>query len=420
MPLAPAFKVTAMSEITLNQEQESALGTVLLKIENGQEVVSLSGAAGTGKTTILKSLVEDLENAGRSCTVVTPTNKAATVLQKKGVKAATYFKVFFVVDESDLPNLRFVPACDWAGELSDGKKAFSDIIILDEGSMLGSWGLRHLRRMCNTLVLVGDGNQLAPVGDRDNPRGYFCQRSHDAHLEKVMRNDGKILQLATTVRKSSTGFDLKGMDLDDFYPEDDFETTIILDRPQFISFKNVTRQQVNHRVRKVLGFIGTLPQEGDLMVCRSNYNDVLLNGTQATVVSFEWDGESPSALARLAVDDQPEQRAKLDMVAFFKDQPIARAEHFLDKLRGQKLPEDEAFLTITFGYCVTAHTAQGGEWPAVCVVDERQTVKAVAAREFGDNPAAMPPGDAVRRWFYTAVTRAQADLFVVNDGWTKS
>lgn len=414
-----------MSDLVLTTSQQAAIGTLLEKINNGASVVSMSGAAGCGKTTSLINLTQILNGAA---VTVTPTNKAAGVLKTKGVEAETLFAKFFFRDEIKDANgrkkLTFTPAdmvsATRLGEASN-KIAWSDIIVVDESSMLSSWALGHLRRMSNTLVLVGDANQLPPVNDRDNPRGFFCQRTHDAHLSEVLRNEGEILRLATAVRESPDGIRLKGISVDDFYPDEDFETLYTIERPQLICWRNIVRQALNMRARNVLGLGSSiLPVPGDLMVCRNNFNEFLLNGTQVTLASFTWSGASRFATVLLELPGRLEPfTAEMDMIWFLKDQVPARAASHLEKLRG--IPsDDEEGLALTYGYAITAHTAQGGEWPAVCVVDERAGIRSMAAKEFDRDPRCVPADDACRRWVYTAISRAQTSLFIVNERWTKS
>ena len=205
--------------------------------------------------------------------------------------------------------------------IADDKLAYARVVIVDEASMLTKWALDHLARMCDTLILVGDGNQLPPVGDKDVPRGLFCTRQHDATLTEVLRNDGAVLKLADAVRTSRDGRDLAGIDLDDYSPADDFEMLLVLDRPQLICWRNVIRKAVNARARRTLGFEGVLPLPGDLMICRDNSDDVLLNGTQATMLDFSWDKRN--RLANIVLDVagcEGDHSAQMDMFRFFQDQ----------------------------------------------------------------------------------------------------
>ena len=408
-----------MSDIVLTRDQLSAVELLIGKTYDGVRLLSMSGAAGCGKTTSLKDLVAQLPEA----VVVTPTNKAAGVLQSKGVPASTLYAKFFIREERRDANgrkqLTFIP-CHQADSLPEGKLDYAEVIVLDEASMLNSWALGHLRKMCRTLILVGDANQLPPVSDRDNPRGFFCTRTHDTHLSEVLRNDGDILRLATAIRLSPDGRRLSGVSVDDFYPEEDFETLFTVERPQLICWRNIVRQALNVRARKVLGFTASLlPVPGDLMVCRSNYSDLLLNGTQATIYSFSWSGASRFATVVLEIPGAPElATTEMDMIWFLKDQLASHATPYLERLRG--IPtDDEEGLALTYGYAITAHTAQGGEWPAVCVVDERAGLRSMAIKEFARDPRVVPADDACRRWFYTSCSRAQTSLFIVDERWTK-
>lgn len=173
--MTPQTEITRWSDLTSDQQQ--AMLTLLEKMEQGQSLLSLSGHAGTGKTTALRVLVDLLVDREIIPVVVTPTNKAATVLQRKGVSAATVFARFFTLEEvSRRPKkMTFVPNYQLE-KLGAGKISQADVVIVDEGSMLNSWVLKHLQKMADILILVGDGAQLPPVGDIDNP--LCCNPAH--------------------------------------------------------------------------------------------------------------------------------------------------------------------------------------------------------------------------------------------------
>ena len=72
--------------LVLTSSQEDALWTILSCMDEGKTLISLNGRAGTGKTTSMAALVEELHGRGiYGVEVVTPTNKAATVLRSKGI-----------------------------------------------------------------------------------------------------------------------------------------------------------------------------------------------------------------------------------------------------------------------------------------------------------------------------------------------
>lgn len=402
----------------LTDEQRAAVDVLVRKTGEGGGELSLSGHAGTGKTTVIPYLIDALAEQGLYSVVVTPTNKAATVLRWKGIdQAATLYAVFFRLLESAHKKLYFEPNYQ-ASSLPEGKLAYSPVIIVDEASMLSSWALGHLYKMCDVLILVGDANQLPPVSDRKAPRGHFCTRRHDATLSQVLRNEGDILRLATEVRLAANP---RAVDFDRFFPPVNvtFPVMVTVERPQFICWRNVVRRKINMLVRRALGITSALPVPGDVVVCRNNCSDQLFNGTQATVLSFSWNVGTRFAAATLELSDGSVVSADVDMVRFVADQLPTLVREEAESLRGVAVPEGEEDkgAALTFGYAITAHTAQGGEWPCVVVVDERAAVYSVANKEFKENPAALPPDDACRRWAYTAITRAQSQLYIVDDNW---
>ena len=60
-------------------------------------------------------------------------------------------------------------------------------------------------------------------------------------------------------------------------------------------------------------------------------------------------------------------------------------------------------LRATYGYAVTCHKSQGGEWNEVFL--------------FLENSMYSMPGQELCRWWYTAVTRAKKELSLVNEWW---
>lgn len=406
-------------------EQAAALDTLVSAIHDEYtgcgSIISLTGPAGTGKTTVMKQLTgffSDVE-------VVTPTNRAAGILRKKGVPAATCYAIFFTCDEVPDPNTRrkrlvFKPNHE-VSSVPEGKRDFANVIIVDEASMLGTWVIKHLQRMCNWLILVGDGAQLPPVSDRQNPRGLFCTRQHDATLKTIMRQEGDspILALATAVRTAQNATRLP-VDMTRFEPDLDFSGLMLAEQPQLISFRNATRISANLRARRVLGIGETpLPVAGDLMVCNTNFSDRLLNGTQCWIEAFNWNGQSRMAKVTVRLEEGPPVSIDtFDMLHFMRDLPSGISAPYLEDMRGQG--SDEEGVSFSYGYCMTAHKAQGGEWPCVVVLDERSTAFWVAEKDYEGHPDQLEPNDFCRRWFYTAVTRAQKHLYVVNPRWVNS
>lgn len=397
----------------LTPSQDAALEAVLEAASRGQKVVSLAGPAGTGKTTMLQSIADEISD---DAIVVTPTNKAAAVLRKKGVAdAATLYSRFFTSYEEVPGKVRFEPnyQITEAGRgLGPDKLDYADVILLDEASMLQTWLVQHLKRMCNTLVMIGDPHQLPPVGDRQNPDGYFCTRSHDAELTEVLRQgaDSPILDLATDIRQGR----FPAGKIVQFVPRMPFGRWY--DGSQkLVAFTNAHRRELNGWCRQVLGIKGVLPKPGDKMVCNSTVSDTLFNGTEFEVLEFNWENKSHLAGLLLRTEDGVETRVLLDMVFFLEDLPIdAVPADVLEKVKTARQVsiakgDETTGISASYSYCITCHKAQGSEWESVCVVDERFVLGKVD-----------PTGVTTRRWLYTAVTRARENLLFPDFRWFKS
>jgi hypothetical protein len=102
----------------LTQSQESAVARILDGVRRGDSLLSLSGAAGTGKSTLISAIVDALGNT--EVEVCTPTLKAAQVLRAKGIEASTFYKIFYVLEKhKDRGKPRFV-SCQAFAEMNKG------------------------------------------------------------------------------------------------------------------------------------------------------------------------------------------------------------------------------------------------------------------------------------------------------------
>lgn len=395
----------------LTPSQDAALEKLLAGVESGLPILSLSGAAGTGKTTMINALRERLEAEDLEVEVCTPTNKAAQVLRAKDILANTFYKIFYILLDADEGRPRFISCNKYLAEgnkgLPDGKKNFVNILIIDEASMVSSRMVNEMRRMCTTLILVGDHNQLPPVGDRDYPRGMFADLKHTATLTEVMRQaEGSlILTLADAIRADSPRVEKM---LKHFEPQADFRS-LVEGGAQMIAYTNKERQRINLVCRKLLGFNGPWPQPGDRMLVTNNYNEFLINGTVVDLVSFDWDGVEPYALVEVRDPFGNTFFTRANMQSFINDQVSSVKEALLATYEQPKKGDETNAVEFSFAYCLTAHKSQGSEWDTVVVFDQRGLIKKIQAN---DPQAGMSPDEYVRRWTYTAITRARKTLYV--------
>lgn len=397
----------------LTPNQQAAVESLIAAVDSRARLVSLAGPAGTGKTTTMKVLHDQLvgDPSDPECVVVTPTNKAAQVLRTKGVPADTLYSIFFTPLEEADGRLSFKPNHTIEGDLPDLKLRFCPTIVVDESSMLVQWSIRQLQMMCHTLILVGDPHQLPPVNDKACPDGYFVTRQHDVELTEVLRQaDGSIiLDLATHIRNGSLPADL----VRSIAPRRAFSETY--DGSQkIIAFTNAHRRMINSAARRILGRKSVLPVPGDVLVANGTVNDWIFNGTEVVVESFSWDSakRSPKAGAWVVGLDGRRAEVAIDMHAFLEDQhpgtvpPVVLAAVESNKLAAKAKNEWSGPGVFFYGNCITAHKAQGSEYRSVIVVDERPALTRVSQGT-----------DMARRWLYTAITRASEDLVLAPKNW---
>lgn len=138
------------SGLKLSEEQrQAALGALKNKL------FVITGGPGTGKTTITKIVVRGLQSLGLSIKLAAPTGRAAKRLgEATNFPASTLHRLLQYRADGDFG-------------LNETDKLKADAVIVDEASMLDARLCLHLLRalpMAARLVLVGDVNQLPPVG----------------------------------------------------------------------------------------------------------------------------------------------------------------------------------------------------------------------------------------------------------------
>lgn len=183
----------------LNPEQEAAVAAMLTFLESSDDdFFLLEGPAGTGKTFCVKALINRLK--GR-LVFTAPTNKATKVL-RESVEAPGY-----------KPDCRTIYALlglklEANGEVKELAAPEDPIdlsrfaaVIVDEGSMV-SLALRpHIQHAAKVqgvkFIFMGDRYQLPPVKE---DKSWIWEIKATARLERVMRHDNQILDLATQLR----------------------------------------------------------------------------------------------------------------------------------------------------------------------------------------------------------------------------
>lgn len=275
----------------------------------------------------------------------------------------------------------------------------SEVLVVDEASMVGENVALDLARTGSRLIYIGDPAQLPPVGARRS-RDAMGEPHHLLTHVHRQKGDSDVLKLATKIRKSDVPE----------APETKPKHLLRLEEyDQVLCWRNATRERVNAEIRRRLGRRSPMfPEAGDKLVCIKNTKpkDVeerrWMNGEQATVLGSETTKHEDSVALWLR-DDEGIEHEVISPIATLGGH---RAEQeYLDRSWGSS---DPAF---AFGFALTVHKSQGSEWPTILLVDESADMISVAQRREG-RPKAL---EQARQWLYTGITRASDRVDIVRD-----
>lgn len=334
----------------------------------GDQVFRLTGPAGSGKTRLATDIGREF-----SAQYVTPTNKSAAVLRNRGADTATTIHSYLYGAPKKDRNGKLV----W--RLREHGRPYVPFLIVDEGGMVGASEGADLCHCAARLLVTKDDHQLPPISGR----AYFA--GSDFHLDEIYRQaaGSQPLQLATILREGG-----------DITPAP-FDLSALRDADVIICATHRMRAYANYLARRSRGIRGPYPTVGEPLVnLRNDYDRELWNGTLWTITGLRERGE----LLELDLIDDNGATAEA----------LVPERCVIDDWRD--LGEIPAQLNVmAYGYCLTAHKAQGSEWEHVVVIDE------TGSPGFAMMAASSPlgPEQFRRRWLYTAVTRAISHVDVM-------
>ena len=448
---------------TPTDDQSSALKKIAGYIcDNNNDIIFLmTGYAGTGKTSVISSIVKTLDLLRMRSVLLAPTGRAAKVLASyAGRPAFTIHKKIY----------RQKSSRDGVGSFSLDRNLHKDtFFIVDEASMVsnssGDSSLFGSGRLLDDLIeyvysgteckliLVGDTAQLPPVGSTLSPAlDPSSLREYEfglisCELKQVVRQSEKsgVLMNVTRVRLQVA------------------ESNLVHPSIDCLNFKDTIRITGEELIDDISTAYGTCGMEGTIIVVNSNkqanrYNQGIRNriffreeeistGDMVMVVKNNYSilDEDEDGAGFIANGDIAEVRKIkkfeerygfrfADMVLKFPDYNLeTEAKVMMDVLHldTPALPSDknkelyqniladyiniktrrkqfEAVkknpyfnaLQIKFAYAVTCHKAQGGQWERV-FIDQGM---------FNRNEITID----YLRWFYTALTRSTDKVYLVN------
>jgi exodeoxyribonuclease-5 len=381
----------------LSQKQKEILDSIFTWYREKQEqYLTFGGYAGTGKTTLLSYLGKSLHKENKKIRIAycSYTGKASRVLQRmlKDTKAlydldfiGTIHSLIYKAITDDHDNI-----LGWEKKL---ESEFNfDLIVIDEASMVTSVIWNDLLSFNVPILATGDHGQLPPVEGSFN-----LMQTPTLRLEEIFRQEydnpiikvseiarryGHIPQLdfSDTVRKISK----KGENTQEFLTS---KLETFDDQTMVLVGYNRTRVQLNNGIRQLLEFDSPSPQPGDRVIClKNNANVGIFNGMTGNILDISADTRNHYYTAEIALDGEDDVfEGIISMKQFNNPETLT-----------QNLPENMNL--FDFGYALTVHKAQGSQAKRVILFEERFP---------------QMTDENWRRWLYTAVTRAQEELYII-------
>ena len=389
----------------LTKKQEEGLKIAVARHKSREKYTVISGYAGTGKSTLVRFIIDALDVDEDKVAYATYTGKAAEVLRKKGnPNAMTLHRLLY----DSIPR-------QGGGFIRIPKKQLDyDIVVVDEVSMVPKTMVDMLLAHRVYILFLGDPGQLPQIDKKEAHN--LLDRPH-VFLDEVMRQaaESEIIQLTMKIRNGEDIPFMHGKEVI-VVPKAELVTGHLTWADIIICATNKTRHNMNRQKRELLGYSGVL-QTGERIIVKRNYwedcdedGNALVNGTVGTVANpYESFVRIPSYVKNDRRDlpligciftpdgGKSFDTFEIDKDYLLKEEPCVdwRVSYQLGKLKpkiGDILPKQ-----ATYGYALTCHAAQGSEFDKVLVIEESF------------------PFDKTehQRWLYTAATRAAEKLVLV-------
>ena len=389
--------------IELTDEQESLKKEIIRWYRNfpyGKPYYYYSGAAGTGKTTVIHSVIDELDldiSEVISCAYV---GKAVLVLMRHGLPASTIHSLIytprltthkeFVLD--DFGNPKEIKKRKMEFVLKDKLPEKIKLIIVDECAMVNDSIREDIMSFGIPIIMTGDQNQLPPVFGTssilDNP---------DFVLTKIMRQaEGDPIVYLSQCILNDIPLEYGIYGKSKVVPSITIDKNILTDYDMILCGKNKTREELNNRIREeVLNYNDPKPRLGDKIICRKNNWQESLNGIYLTngLVGYITEIDYCSLYRDIVYIDFRPDFMEDSFEKLSLDYKYLKADWSERKDYGFGFNDLERF---EYAYAITTHLSQGSEYSDVLYMDEY----------FHDQLT-------LKRLRYTAITRARDSITYV-------
>ncbi len=424
----------------------------------------LKGYAGTGKTSMISSLVKALFQRQMKVVLLAPTGRAAKVLANySDTHASTIHRKIYQIaaDDNGHPLISLQPnrhtrtlfLVDEASMIAGQKDPFQSNLFGGMNLLDDLVSYVYGGKACR-MILIGDTAQLPPVHTVESPalnaeylRNKYKLSVTGAELTQVVRQarQSGILHHATMVRMLISGNQtnyprfhpgmfpdyvrLQGEDvmdaINDAFAGREPEQALVVCR------SNKRARLYNQNIRHRVLFREEEISSGDLLLAvKNNYfwlpssssagfiaNGDMLEVKRIRRIIRKYGFRFAEATVRLIdYQDQPDTDLMLLLDTLHTDTPSLSQQEYkrlLDSVMAEKggassrrtreIIRENPYLQalqVKFAYALTCHKAQGGQWNKVFV-------------DLGYDRGQAPDKETLR-WLYTAITRASETIYLLN------
>lgn len=223
-------KVSKKNDLVLSEEQKDAISTCL-----NHPFSIITGGPGTGKTTIIKCIIDILENMDKDYVLCAPTGRAAKRIQETtGKEAKTLHRLLEItkVDDNDLDSIYELPVTNIQ----------TDVVIIDEASMIDCMMMNNLfkgLKGSTQIIMVGDVDQLPSVGPGSILKDIIAsQVVHVVYLKQIYRQSA-MSDIIVNAHKVNEGEypEFKSKDTDLYYIKTDSIENTIAEISSLLSYR---------------------------------------------------------------------------------------------------------------------------------------------------------------------------------------
>jgi exodeoxyribonuclease V alpha subunit len=364
-----------------DEQREAVISTV------SSQVTVITGGPGTGKTTIIRAIIEAFQENGRVVAIAAPTGRAAKRIEEASLYKASTIHRLLKIDPS---SREFVH--------NEHNPLPVDAVIVDEFSMVDSFIFYSLLKAISRhtrLIIIGDKDQLPSVGPGNVLRDIIkCGFFNVIYLNRNFRQTENSLIIENAYRinggepiiKKPYSEDLdfvyikvegeaqaleKVLRIIDYYKNDfpfnspDFQVLVPMYRGDagIDNLNSRIQERFNPEPFIVKKEKTAFKRNDKVMQLKNNYEKLIFNGEQGIIAGF----------------DQEKKALKVNFDGSMVEYQVSELEE------------------LTLSYAVSVHKAQGSEYDMLILV--------------------LLPSHSImlnRELFYTAVTRARRKIFLIS------